>query len=283
MAEVSRDEAVRFLLGDAAEAEREALERRLFEDESLAEQFEIVEDELIDAYVAGRLPPQERSRFEQAYLGSPERAAKVAFARALDQRLGTDQRAAGTDRGRKWLLPLAASLLLGLGGYFGYRFVQAERELSQVQRRQAELKSQLDRALAERSRLERALEATRSEIAELERQAASVIAFTLEPRLLRDSGARHDLLVPAGATVVRLTAPMSQSGYRSFSAALKTPEDRQVWQQQDIQPQPGVKSLTLAVPAAVLPSGDYILSVTGVTASGRNESVADFAFRVTKR
>ncbi len=282
MAEIGRDEAVRYLLGQGPEAERETLERRLFEDESLAEEVEIFEDELVDAYVGERLSPAERGRFEEAYLSSPERAAKVAFARVLDRRLATDRPASLVSRSH-WsrLVPLAAFLVLALGGaYFGLRFAQARRELTRLEQQQAALKSQIAQALGERSRLERAIEESRTEIAKLERQVAGAVAFTLDPGLLRDSGGRHILVIPAGATVVQLSAPIPFSGYRLFTAILRTPEGVQVWHQQDILPEPGAKALTLIVPARVLTSGDYILSLTGVTPSGRTETVADFAFRV---
>ncbi len=284
MAEISRDVAVRYLLGEGSEAEMEALERRLFEDESLAEEVEIFEEELVDAYVGERLTPAERGRFEKAYLSSPERAARVEFARALGRRLATDHSTGAVSRSA-WsdLVPLAASLLLALAGaYFGFRFVRSRRELAQVQQDQAALQRRLTEVLGERSRLERAIEESRAEMDALQRQLGGVIAFTLDPKLLRDSGTQQTLVIPRGATVVQLSAPISFDGYRLFSAILKTPEGAQVWHQQDVRPEPGAKTLILIVPAHLLTSGDYILSLTGVTASGRSETVADFAFRTKK-
>jgi hypothetical protein len=73
-----------YLLGTLAEEPRERVEQRLFSDDRVFwERLCLVEDELIDDYVAGDLNADEAGRFEAAFLCTDERRGKLEFARAL--------------------------------------------------------------------------------------------------------------------------------------------------------------------------------------------------------
>jgi len=299
MAEISRQEAVRYLLGDATDAEKEALERRFFEDALASEEIAAVEDELVDDYVAGRLAGAERIRFEQVYLTTPDRAAKIEFARALQERLAAPPKGAAA---AKWprLLALAATVLVAFAGaYFAYRFNEARRELARIEeqqasleRRQKELSQELATNQAERARLEKELDLTRkeaesyaSQIAAAQRDVGETIAFTLAGGLTRDTGASQKTLeIPPGTKQVKLSMSLPADHYASYSAVLRTPEGREVWKAASLAARrigPAL-ALDLAVPARLLASGDYIVSVTGITATGRAEPTADFSFRTRK-
>ena len=298
MAEISRQEAVRFLLGEGTEAEREALERRVFEDEAAAEEVEAFEDELVDDYVAGRLSGPEKLAFERTYVATPERAQKVEFARALRQRLAAPQ-GGGVVGVFPRLLPLAAAVLVGLAGaYFAYRFNESRRELNRLaeqqaalERRQKELSQDLAQAQAERARLEKELELTRkeaesyaSQIAEAQRDLAGTVAFTLAGGLVRDAGTQKTLDIPACARRVKLSMPLPSDEYASYMAVIRTPEGSQIWKQTSLAVRRVGSALSLAitVPARLLAEGDYILTVNGVSRGGRSEPAADFSFRVKK-
>ena len=79
------DPAVRYLLGDLSDAERDALEERYFTDEDAFLELKAAEDDLIDAYSRGTLPAAHRPAFEARYLASDTGRARVEFARALAQ------------------------------------------------------------------------------------------------------------------------------------------------------------------------------------------------------
>ena len=55
----------RYLLGELPEAERAALEEAYFNDRRLFEQVVRAENELVDRYARGLLPPPVRERFEK--------------------------------------------------------------------------------------------------------------------------------------------------------------------------------------------------------------------------
>jgi hypothetical protein len=119
------------------------------------------------------------------------------------------------------------------------------------------------------------------QLANLQSQAARAVSFVLTGGLVRDGGTVQTLQIPAGTETVRLTLPISDS-YVSYRVVIQTPDGKTVWRGDAAPTVPGAKSLLVTVPARAFVSGDYILSVTGVTASGRSETAADFSFRVKK-
>lgn len=68
-----------FLLGQLPEARAEQLEERIFADPDFGEEVEIVESELIDDYLAGRLAPGDLERFQQTYLKSAAGMGAVEY------------------------------------------------------------------------------------------------------------------------------------------------------------------------------------------------------------
>jgi hypothetical protein len=83
----SEDEASirRYLLGVLPDAEAEQLEQRCAGDEARFEEIQEIEDELIDDYASGALAGQDRTRFEEYFLCSPERREKLRFALTITE------------------------------------------------------------------------------------------------------------------------------------------------------------------------------------------------------
>src|SRR5689334_19678761 len=77
----------RYLFGELSETEQAQLEARYFTDAQVFNQLAQLETELIDDYTRGRLSPQMRARFERAYLGHPNRRARLKFSEAFTARL----------------------------------------------------------------------------------------------------------------------------------------------------------------------------------------------------
>jgi len=75
----------RYLLGDLPQEERARFENRYLDDEDVFEELLVVENDLIDSYVQGALTVRERQQFEGKYLKSRQGREKVAFARDLRQ------------------------------------------------------------------------------------------------------------------------------------------------------------------------------------------------------
>ncbi len=73
----------RYLLEQLTDSERAAFELRLLSEEGLSEEVEIVEDELIDEYLASGLSSADRSRFNEVFLSTPERERKLQAGEAM--------------------------------------------------------------------------------------------------------------------------------------------------------------------------------------------------------
>lgn len=82
--QLSNDELmIRYLLRESSEQEQMELEERYFGDDEYFEQLLTVEDELIDAYVQGKLTSRAREQFERQFLTTPQRCQRVEFSRGL--------------------------------------------------------------------------------------------------------------------------------------------------------------------------------------------------------
>jgi hypothetical protein len=289
--------AVRYLLGEMSEDEKSTLERGVVGEEDAFEQVAAAEDELIDDYLSGALTAEERDRFEKVYLGSAERRERVEFAQVLHRRLSEKSRTtplipfSPQSAARTSPILLAAAMLFGvIGAYFAWTSIQLREELRRaeadkgsVAQREAELSRQLTEVQGRADRLQGEMARLSEQLANLQSQATRSVAFALTAGLLRDGGNLQTLRIPAGTENVRLTLPLSGSSYVSYRAVIQTPEGKTVWKGDAVPAVSGAKSLLVSVPARALPSGDYILSVTGISASGRSETAADFSFRVRRK
>jgi len=78
----------RYLLKQLSASERKSVELRLLSDDAFAEEVEIVEDELIDEYLANELSRKERRQFAETFLATPERQQKIKAAEAVNRYFG---------------------------------------------------------------------------------------------------------------------------------------------------------------------------------------------------
>ncbi len=79
----------RYLLGELANGARDEIEQDLLINEELFEELLVMEEELTDEYIEGKLANEERARFEQHFLATPERQHSLRFARALNRYVTT--------------------------------------------------------------------------------------------------------------------------------------------------------------------------------------------------
>ena len=79
----------RYLLGELADGAREQIEKDLLASDELFEELLVIEDEIVDEYLTKKLNPEDRDRFEQHFLSTPERFEQLNFARALNRYVST--------------------------------------------------------------------------------------------------------------------------------------------------------------------------------------------------
>jgi len=119
-----------YLLRRLSEPEEQQVELRLLNDPDFAEEYDIVEREIIDDYISGKFSSEDRRMIEEHYFNSDERRAKLKFALALKRRkseLAISQKTAR--RSYKPYLAIAASLLLVVGGFVVWRTLTANKEV----------------------------------------------------------------------------------------------------------------------------------------------------------
>ncbi len=135
----------RYLLKQLSVAEQQEIELRLLSDDSFSAELDIAEDELIDEYLAEELSRDERIKFEQDFLTTPERHSKLISAQAFKRYIDgipdpSPQKLSISERLRKWLLPplqplsspasIALILLvIGVLGVIGWRLFIYQSDL----------------------------------------------------------------------------------------------------------------------------------------------------------
>lgn len=133
--EISQEDSTQlrlYLIGALEETEDCEVGERLLSDDEYFAQVAILEDQLIDDYLAGRLPGDERSLFEDHFMLSPSHQEKFRFAQALRKYVNAESQVASVnDRTRgsrraSWIflffsfrvaLTAAAVILVALTGY----------------------------------------------------------------------------------------------------------------------------------------------------------------------
>ena len=298
--------ATRYLLGRMTDEESAALEQKMLVNREVFDEVMAAEDDLIDEYLEGGLPPDERLRFERVYLSAPDRRARVEFARALREKLGRDRTpapsavpsepAVAPRRPVAGWLAAAAALFAAVGVYFALDGARLRSEVGRLRRqnesasrRAADVSRQVSELQDRSARLERDLESEREEagrlsgeLALIRQQGSRVVSFLLSGGAVRGDGQLPTLTIPADVASVRVSIPTPPGAYASYRAVIQTPEGKSRWAGTGTWPAAGAKALAVTVPASSLPAGDYILSLTGVMADGRREPAADFSFRVKR-
>ena len=308
-----------YLLGELTEEGQQQIEERLLRDGDYFEHLQLCEDELVDEYVRGGLPPDEQRRFDNHFLSTPERHEKLRFARALRRyvsaaveaepattaRSARSQLLSASLRGRLPVMAysLAAALLLVLGGTVIFRNWQLQNQLAQIRSQQSaglrserELQRQLQEQRAGYMELVKELQHEKDQRAMLERNVspsipsnqdrlAPIISLVLTPGLLRGEETTKKALVPSGATLIRLELHFPANDYRSWRATLHNAEGAELSRQSLLKARStgGGGIVVMDLPAEAIPGGDYYVKLSGTAGSGEFEDIGKYYFRVTKK
>ena len=308
-----------YLLGELTEEGQQQIEERLLRDGDYFEHLQLCEDELVDEYVRGGLPPDEQRRFDNHFLSTPERHEKLRFARALRRYVSaaveaepatTAQRTrlqflSASLRGRHPVMAysLAAALLLVLGGTVIFRNWQLQNQLAQIRSQQSaglrserELQRQLQEQRAGTMELVKELQHEKDQRAMLERNVspsipsnqdrlAPIISLVLTPGLLRGEETTKKALVPSGATLIRLELHFPANDYKSWRATLHNAEGAELSRQSLLKARStgGGGIVVMDLPAEAIPGGDYYVKLSGTAGSVEFEDIGTYYFRVTKK
>jgi anti-sigma factor RsiW len=256
---------IQYLLGDSLpDAEVERVEELYFDDSNYLDRLAHLEDDLIDAYIDGRLSPHDRAQFETHFLASARRREKWEAQQAIATFFRTSTPPA----------PFLTALSRFLKSQtFGVRVAMAAAGLV--------LAAGLGVLGAGYLRFQEQAGALQAHVAELERGAArepAIAAFLLEPGMVR-SGEGNRLRVAAGTewVVLRLELPEAAPADTAYVVTLSTPEGEELWRQGRLRPM-GAK-LELRLPGSLLSRGDYVVSVAARLGSKQTD-LPSYVFHV---
>lgn len=315
------DKMKRYLLGDLPEAEQIALEEEYFADPQAFDKMVTAENELVDSYARGRLSPQLREKFEQKYLAHPRRRERMKFAQALVARLDrieADQPANDPKvvaapwwrrlvpdsfgQSRAFAFSMAVALvILTLGA--GWLFFQSRRlrqELAQTraaqaaqEQRERELQQQLAGERAQVKNLNDELSGARSEV---KKPLAASPAMPTTPAFVTlvltagglrgpDAESAPKLIIPDGTEQVQIQLNLKDLNYSNYRVVLQAIGGNAILYRQGLKPRtsPSGATFVLTIPARKFATGDYMLTLSGVSQTGEVDALSKSLFRVEKR
>jgi hypothetical protein len=311
--------ATRYLLGELAEPEQTALEEKYFTDPALFEQVVRAETELVDDYARGRLSPQVRQRFEQAYLAHPQRRERLRFAEALAAKLDQVVAPGGASKksviaeswwtrfsvlqGEKRALAFSVMLVLlflTFGSIWltlkvrrtGQELAQTEVQHAAQEQRERQLQQELANERTRNQELREELEQARAAMAQIgptpsESSGACFRSLLLFASGIRgaETGSAPKLTVPHGTQQVRLQLNLKDNSYPRYEVELRAIGGQEIFRRRNLKPQAtktGAR-FVISLPAAKFSSGDYMLTLKGVAQDGEVEDVSKSLFSVEKK
>ncbi len=308
----------RYLLGELTEGEQEELEQRYFNDRRLFEQMVQTENELVDRYARGLLSTEVRNRFERYYLAHPQRRERAKFAESLAAKL--DQidgvavappthseslwgRLLDSMRGPRLAWAFSIVLLLMAAGAVWFlietRRLREELAKSESQRatqaqREHELQEQAAKERLRSEQLSAELDRMRAQQQTFQpsptppvNPAPAFVSLVLTAGGIRgtDTGPPAVLVIPAGTQQVRLQLNLKESGYSNYRASLQQAGGKEIYVRPHLAPKTTKSgaSFTLIIPAQKLATGDYVLTLKGISQTGEVEDVSKSLLHVERK
>jgi hypothetical protein len=327
--ELSAEEVIivrRYLLGEIAEQDRDLIEVRLLTDPQYFNQLVRVEEELTGQYVRCELSQHDREMFENHFMNAPARREDVAFATALYRYVSSEAigrpAASGprawtaflTDLSPRWrmarnaslacaalLLTVAVAWLLMETSRLHRRLADVGAERAESRRLEQEFKRRLDEQRSHSEDLARQLEISRSRLAQLDREIASLskaagstqaeagmVSLALFPGLGRDAAdtaqTRTAILSP-GARRLRLELVTDHPGPTRYRAEALTAEGDHVWSRDSLRERSTRigKAVVITLPVALLTRNAYLVTLSGAADGGNYEKIGSYYFEIIRK
>jgi hypothetical protein len=305
--------ATRYLLGELSEHEQAALEEKYFRDPQVFNEVLKVESELVDAYARDQLSTEMRERFESSYLKHPARRQRVEFARALTTRI--DEREESATRVEhspqsalriSWkqrllaivgapgpklrfavALVLVAIALAAIWIFVNSRLRQQQREAAQIQAPQqpTETPQQAEKQPAQEARIPSETLSPSPNSNTNPRPSIVSLALTVGGVRSAEGGPTPTLAIPHDTTHAQIVLDLKDDSYPRYRASLQKIGGPDIFTQTNLRPRStkaGAR-FVFRVPAKGLTSGDYVLTLGGITPEGEVDELNKSLFRVDKR
>ena len=273
----------------------------------------VEENDLVEAYLAGRLSERDRDAFEAHYFDCETCLERLEtandFREGMRQVAAEDIAQAFAERTRLGLLAALAALslrhrlalagaLLLLVALPGFWLVGRNRGLQQqlaaasagAERQRADLEARLHslekaraedgRRLAELAR-ERPVRETTPQPAQPQ---VNVPLFLLAAVRSGETGREPVNQIPISSNTgsVILTAELATVDYATYRASLHAEGGKEIWQARGLRPD-SRDTLVVLLPAGMLPPGVYQLTIEGAQSGGEWFAVGAYPFRVVRQ
>lgn len=278
----------------------------------------IEEHQIADRYVQGTLPAAEMELFEDHYLSCPECLDRLELAESLQRgfKRMAGQEAATLAAARQlalvaWLARLGRSrqmavlvmallvfailpvgvALRGSAGSSGRdqelartrSALEKERQRSAEEARSAaEAEKRLQASQSDLAAERETRARTQEQLAKAFQPEANVPTLNLDvergAEAPGDKPTNH-LRLPASARRIVLNSQVDPPFHSSYRAILRDAHRREIQRIEGLQPNER-ETLSLSLPASLLPSGDYSLEIEGLTPGGKPTPAGRFTFSV---
>lgn len=262
-----------YLLGQLAEEDESKVEIRLLTDRDFFEELSILENELIDQYLAGTLSVSDRQSFESHFVLSSERWRKVRFARALRKSVSVAASDSQLIPTKKELFPEPADATRLATPRSSSIFPFGRSPLVRYATAAAIL-----------------IVAVGSFLLLLRNWPSSgtngrVLAIELIPTpATRDGSELKQFTLTPDIKSVHLQLDLFKNEYQSYEAVLRDSSLRTVITSKNLKPQVtnGFAVVVVDVKVGLLTPDNYRVFLSGTTHDGQTEDVATFSFTIRK-
>ncbi len=168
---------------------------------------------------------------------------------------------------------------------------QHQRELAQRQRelaeRQRELESKLAAAQISNGGKLASASPTPAPTEKTPNVASAVFAFTLNVFSLRSEteASANRITLPAGTKALRLQLPLTKNDFPNYQISLRDGSNREIFKSRKLKAAVSANDITIFIniPARQLTSGDYLLTLEGISGSGEIEPVGKKQFSIERQ
>ena len=241
-----------YLLGTLEAEPRAELEEKILCEPSAYEELLLLEEELIDQYVAGGLPEAERQQFETHFLITDERQKKLRFGQLLKRYLSSQALSENVSVPHINRTPPERSFSL-----LGYAVVVV-----------AVMGSSMLLWFAVRKPVQQAT---------VQQDSSRLVVVQLAPGSTETQGVT---VPPQGS--VKLELAVANASFKNYKSELFR-ENKPLQTNALMMETKGEQRIVpLTITGKTLSPGDYQVKLSGVSESGEDEFIDNYSFRVTK-
>ena len=163
------------------------------------------------------------------------------------------------------------------------RVLELEKQIAAERQRTAELTAQLDRERLTQAQPPPQTGATPSTVGVL--PAFASLVLTVGGVRGGETGNPETLVIPARIAEARIQLNLKQNDYAHYRVSLQAVGGAEIFSRDGLKPRitKSGASFTFSVPTGKFATGDYMLTVRGVSKDGAIEDLSKSLFRVEKR